>query len=77
MSRPSSAAPPPSVDGVVLEASPPPAPSPTSAQLAVQLVLGAGAGTALALLLWPFLPALVTAGVLALILHPVHRRQGE
>jgi predicted PurR-regulated permease PerM len=48
--------------------------STTPAQLSVQLVLGAGAGTALVLLLWPLLPALVTAGVLALILLPLHRR---
>ena len=49
-------------------------PTTSAARLFVQLVLGAGAGTALALLLWPFLPALVTAGVLALVLLPLHRR---
>jgi predicted PurR-regulated permease PerM len=48
--------------------------SPTGAQLAVQLVFAFAAPTLLVVLLWPFLPALVTASVLAVILMPVYRR---
>lgn len=56
---------------VATASSTPPA---TAPQVAVQVLFGLAAGTVLALLLWPFLPALVTAAVLALILLPLHRR---
>lgn len=49
-------------------------PPSTPAQLWVQLAFGAAAATLLILLIWPFVPALVTASVLALILMPVHDR---
>ncbi|GMV06640.1 MAG: hypothetical protein AMXMBFR53_29160 [Gemmatimonadota bacterium] len=44
------------------------------ARLGIRMAVGAAAGVALLMLLWPFLPALVTASVLALILMPVHQR---
>lgn len=43
-------------------------------QFQVLLVLAAAAAYLIFRLLWPFLPAIVTAGVLASLVYPVHRR---
>lgn len=56
---------------------PPEGPEATAAtrmRMVVLLSLGAGALVLLALLLYPFLPALVTSAVLATLCYPAHRR---